>query len=303
MSEGRGESLQVRHFYKLAKIPLKLSSVSGRIGFSKMLHTPYQKTDWLPVRIWGKREVQKIKNLPPTQKKEFIRKEFQNFSCCVLCDNLSVPPPVREMVLGNKLALFKSELPKSRLKTRLKELFSNLDNSSLTLSGGLLKIFGIGVLILGDSGVGKSESALELISRGHIFISDDIVRIQKDVDGNLRGSSVPISRNLMEIRGLGIINIAKIFGKKSISPKSKIELVIMLRKWEEGKDYDRLGLEFPETHLILGVSVPKISIPVAPGRNISTLIEVACRVFSLKEEGYLAAREITEKLERALSDR
>ncbi len=303
MSEGGEDSLLVRHFYKLAKVPLRLSSVSGRTGFSRMLHTPYQTADWLPVQIWGRRELQKIENLPPAQRKKFIQGEFQNFSCCVLSDNLSFPPSAREIALENKLALFKSELSRSRLKTRLKELFSSLYNSSLTLSGGLLQIFGIGVLILGDSGVGKSESALELIARGHIFISDDVVRIQKDVNGNLSGTAVSISRNFMEIRGLGIINVAKIFGKKSISPKSKIELIIMLRKWEEGKDYDRLGLEIPETYKILGVSVPKISIPVAPGRNISTLIEVACKVFLLKEKGYLAAREITEKLERALSRR
>ena len=151
--------------------------------------------------------------------------------------------------------------------------------------------------------MGKSESALELISKGHLFISDDVVQIHKDTEGNLTGLAVPLSRNFMEIRGLGIINIAKIFGKKSIRLESKIELVIMLKKWKEGKAYDRLGLKFPETQKILGVSVPKISIPVAPGRNISTLIEVACKVFLLKEEGYFAVQEISEKLERALSRR
>lgn len=303
MNERRGYSLQVRQFYRLAKIPIGLRSVSGRTGFSKMLETSSQGEDSLPARIWGKRDVQKIKSLSPTEKEGFIQKEFQNISCCILADRLSYPFEVREIALKRRLALFTTGLSKNRVKTYLEELFFSLRNSSLTLSGGLLQIFGIGVLILGDSGVGKSESALELISRGHLFISDDVVQIDKDAEGNLSGSAVPLSRNFMEIRGLGIINIAKIFGKKSIGPKAKIELVIMLKKWKEGKEYDRLGLEFPETQKILGAYVPKISIPVAPGRNICTLIEVACKVFQLKKEGYLAALEISEKLERVLSHR
>jgi HPr kinase/phosphorylase len=303
MNERRGYSLQVHQFYRLAKIPIELRSVSGRNGFSRSLEASSKGVDSLPVRIWGKKDVQKIKSLPPGEREGFIREEFQNISFCILTDRLPYPLEAREIALRKRLALFATGLSKDQVKRYIEELFFALGNSSLTLSGGLLQIFGIGVLILGDSGVGKSESALELISRGHLFISDDVVQIDKDAEGNLLGSAVPLSRNFMEIRGLGIINIAKIFGKKSIRPKSKIELVIMLKKWKKGKEYDRLGLKFPETQKILGVYVPKISIPVAPGRNICTLIEVSCKVFQLKEEGYLAAQEISEKLERALSHR
>lgn len=303
MSEGRRPSLQVRRFYKLAKIPIELRPVSGRTGFSKALEIPSKGNNSLPVRIWGRKDVQKIKTLPANKREEFIKREFQNISGCVLADRLSYPREAREIALKKRLALFTTGLSKTKVKIYLRELFSTLGNASITLSGGLLQMFGRGVLILGDSGVGKSESALELISRGHLFISDDVVQIRRDAEGNLSGSAVPISRHFMEIRGLGVINIARIFGKKSIRPTSKIELVVMLRKWKEGKEYDRLGLKFPETQKILGVSVPKITIPVAPGRNISTLIEVACKVFLLKEEGYLAGREISENLERILSHR
>ncbi len=303
MSERRVYSLQVRQFYKMAKIPLELCSVSGRTGFSKIVENPSRGENSLSVRIWGKRDVQKIKSLAPGKREGFIQREFQNISCCILADKLVYPRETREIAFTKRLALFTTELSKSRVKSYLRDLFYTLENSSLTLSGGLLQIFGIGVLILGDSGVGKSESALELVSRGHLFISDDVVQIHKDVEGNLRGSAVPLSRHFMEIRGLGIINIEKIFGKKSIKTESKIELVIRLKKWKEGKEYDRLRLKFPENHKILGISVPKISIPVAPGRNISTLIEVACKVFLLKTDGYLAAQEISDNLDRTLSHR
>ncbi|MCD6517169.1 MAG: hypothetical protein J7L72_07105 [Candidatus Aminicenantes bacterium] len=171
------------------------------------------------------------------------------------------------------------------------------------VSGGLLQINGLGVLIKGDSGIGKSESALELISRGWRFVSDDVTNIKKISEDKLIGTSPSLSRYFMEIRGLGIINIKQIFGSKAICKRSKIDLVINLKKWEQNKEYDRLGLESPEKHELLGVKIPQIIIPVAPGRNISTLIEVACKVQVLKEKGYHAPKEITYRLKRDIASK
>ena len=162
-------------------------------------------------------------------------------------------------------------------------------------------MFGLGVLIIGDSGIGKSESALELIARGHRFVSDDVVRVERTPSGRLIGKAPAVSRFFMEIRGLGIINIREIFGAKSISPRAPIDLVIRLKKWKRKKEYDRLGLRFPEDFFILGERVPQLNIPVAPGRNIATLIEVACKVHILRKRGYEAPLQIIGRLERALS--
>ena len=170
-----------------------------------------------------------------------------------------------------------------------------------TISAGFLKIFGVGTLILGDSGIGKSESALELIARGHKFISDDVVRIRKDAAGVLRGTAPPLSRDFMEIRGLGIINIREIFGPKSVLGGARIDLIIKLKKWRRGFEVDRLGLKVADDESILGEKVPQLAIPVAPGRNMATLIEVACKVHQLRKKGYHASREIVKKLDRALS--
>jgi len=171
----------------------------------------------------------------------------------------------------------------------------------VTIYGGLLQIFGLGVLIIGDSGIGKSESALELISRGYRFVSDDVVQITMMSNGELVGRSPALSRYFMEIRGLGIINIKEIFGAKAICEQSRIDLVIQLRKWQRGKEYDRLGLKFPEDYKIFRKKIPKLNIPVAPGRNIATLIEVACKVHLLRQKGYHASQEIVKKLDRALT--
>ncbi len=173
----------------------------------------------------------------------------------------------------------------------------------ITISGGLLKVFGLGVLIRGDSGIGKSESALELISRGHRFISDDVTELRRTRAGKLVGSSPSLSRYFMEIRGLGIINIKKIFGPKAVSAQAELSLIINLKKWKKGKEYDRLGVEFPEEGELLGQKVSQINIPVAPGRNIATLIEVACKVHILRKKGYFAPQEIAKKLNRVLSSR
>jgi HPr kinase/phosphorylase len=168
------------------------------------------------------------------------------------------------------------------------------------ISGGLLQMFGLGVLIVGDSGVGKSESALELVSRGHKFVSDDVVQVRRNRAGRVIGMAPTLSRYFMEIRGLGLINIKAIFGPRSIRAESPIDLVIRLKKWSRKKEYDRLGLRFPEDKEILGVRVPQLNIPVAPGRNIATLIEVACQVQHLRGRGYQAAAEIVRRLDRVL---
>ncbi len=170
----------------------------------------------------------------------------------------------------------------------------------MTIPGGFLQVFGLGVLIVGHSGIGKSESALELISRGHRFISDDVVEVTRTKGNYLVGRSPILSRYFMEIRGLGIINIKEIFGQKAICRESRVDLVINLKRWQRGDEYDRLGLEFPEDFEILGVRIPQLVLPVAPGRTIALLIEVACKVHLLRLKGYHATREIVKRLDKAL---
>jgi HPr kinase/phosphorylase len=170
-----------------------------------------------------------------------------------------------------------------------------------TISGGLLRIFKVGALIIGDSGIGKSESSLELVTRGHKLVSDDVVHVTREGPGRLVGRAPALSRNFMEIRGLGIINIREIFGPSSICSKSRIDLIFRLKKWRHGLELDRLGLNLPEDEIILGEKVPQVFIPVAPGRNVATLIEVACRVHLLRMKGYHAPHEIMKRLDRALS--
>jgi len=291
-------NLDVKDFFEKTKDLLKLRPAFEKIDFSRKAGGKGS----ISVEVWGKKEIQDFEKLSSKERKDFIRKRFKESpSCIILADNLSFSPEIEKEVKERRLALFRSRLSQKMCRDRMKSFLSHFSPDQVTISGELLQISGLGVLIVGDSGLGKSESALELISRGYRFVCDDAVHVRRDNSGKLLGTAPQISRYFMEIRGLGIINIKEIFGPKAALKQSAIDLVIKLEKRQLEKEDDRLGLKTPEDHEILRVKIPQINIPVAPGRNIATLIEVACKVHSLKEKGYHAPQDIVRKLNRALS--
>ncbi len=170
------------------------------------------------------------------------------------------------------------------------------DNSSeSTLHGALVDVYGIGVLLLGESGTGKSECALDLVTRGHRLVADDVVEVSQESDRIIMGRGPARIRHHMEIRGLGIINIRDLFGVAAIRYRKRIELVVLLEPWRPEGEYERLGLE-EQTYAILGVAIPMLRIPVSAGRNVAILVEVAARNHLLKLMGVHAARSFTARL-------
>lgn len=169
-----------------------------------------------------------------------------------------------------------------------------------TVHGVMLDIHGVGVLIKGKSFVGKSETALELIKRGHTLISDDSVELIRKEDGEILASALPLTERLMEIRGLGIVDVVDLFGVKAFRSKKKVMLVVELVKYQEGMKIDRLGLN-QETDILFDVEIPKVSIYVMPGRNLATLVEVAAMNWKLKSFGRDAAKEFVNKLDNIVN--
>ncbi|HLE20573.1 MAG TPA: hypothetical protein VJB88_05590 [Vicinamibacteria bacterium] len=165
------------------------------------------------------------------------------------------------------------------------------------LHGVLMDVQGLGVLILGESGIGKSESAIELIARGHRLVADDVVEIERQ-HGALVGRSPEVIRYYMEIRGLGVIDIKELFGASAIQMSMPLELVIHLERWDKATEVERLGLT-DHTHQVLGVDLPLVRIPVGPGRNLATLIEVAARTHQMHAGGRHAARLLARRVSRA----
>ena len=160
----------------------------------------------------------------------------------------------------------------------------------------LLDILGLGVLIVGESGIGKSECALDLIVRGHRLVADDTVEVRRRAETILIGTCPELTRHHMELRGLGVINVKELFGIASTRSSKRVELVVQLERWEPGREYERLGLD-DEFYEILGLRVPLIRMPVAPGRNIAILVEVAARNQLLRARGHHAARALAERLD------
>jgi len=161
-------------------------------------------------------------------------------------------------------------------------------------------VHGVGVMITGESGVGKSEAALELVKRGHRLVADDVVDIKRVAD-TLVGDAPEMIRHFMEIRGVGIIDISTMYGIGAVVREKPIEMVVHLEHWKQGKEYDRMGLEDEYTD-ILGVQIPRLVIPVHPGRNLAVVLEVAARNFRLKQQGFSAARILTDRFNARLSN-
>jgi HPr kinase/phosphorylase len=179
--------------------------------------------------------------------------------------------------------------------SRLAFFLRNRLGAEITVHGALVEIFGVGVLILGPSSIGKSESALELITRGHRLIADDMVIVHRGENRSLMGSGSGLARYHMEIRGVGIIDIKELYGVAAVLAAVEIELVVQLEEWNNGAHYDRLGLD-EHYRKLLDIPVTDLRVPVSPGRNIAVILEVAARNYLLKKQGYHSARELNRRL-------
>lgn len=199
----------------------------------------------------------------------------------------------------HNVPVIKSRLVSSICIRRLTDFLEDRLAPTAQIHGVLLEIFGLGVLLSGESGIGKSESALDLISRGHRLIADDVILVKRRPDSVLEGTSPEPLRHLMEVRGMGVINVEELFGVTSVRRSKTIELMVSLDKWKTGQAYDRLGVEEARRE-ILGVEIPVLLMPVAPGRNISNLIEVGVRNHLLKLKGVNRARELVDRFDENL---
>ncbi len=218
----------------------------------------------------------------------------QEIPCLIFSYDREVTQDIIDLANYYNRTVLISSYPTTRLISKLSMFLEKNLADEITIHGGLLEVFGVGVLIKGQSSVGKSETALDLITKGHRLIADDVVDIKK-IDDVLHGSCPENIRHFMEIRGLGILDIRKLYGVGSIKSENAIDLVIELENWDDSKEYDRLGLDdyYDE---ILGVKVPKLMVPVKPGRNIAMVIEVAVRNLRQKNLGFNSAKYLSHKL-------
>jgi len=293
---------------------LALTFVAGRKGLGKRItHSQIQKMglaltgfvrflDPQRLQIIGNTELAFFKTLTFDQQKEVIQKICSvDIACVVVTRNLEIPELLLQEAEKKGIPLFRTSLRSFDFIEQITQFLEERLAPTTSIHGVLIDVFGVGILILGKSGIGKSECALDLILRGHRLVADDMVSIQRRLPATLFGSGFDVIQHHMEIRGLGIINIRHLFGVEAIRERKRIELVIELVAWEDQTEYDRVGLE-EENCSLLGVNLPRLKIPVTPGRNLSTIIEVAARNYLLKRMGLHSALEFEGKLLRKMQE-
>ena len=294
---------------------LALTLRAGKKGLGKRIsHSQVQKmglaltgfirfVDPQRLQVIGNTELAFFMTLPVTQQKEVIHKICEvDIACIVVTRSLEIPELLRQEAEEKGIPLFQTSLRSIDFIEHVTQFLGEKLAPTTSIHGVLMDVFGVGILILGRSGIGKSECALDLILRGHRLVADDMVSIQRRQPTALIGSGFDMIQHHMEIRGLGIINIRHLFGVEAIRETKRIELVIELVAWDEQMEYDRVGLE-EDHYSLLDADVPLLKIPVTPGRNLSTIIEVAARNYLLKRMGFHSALEFEGKLLRKMQER
>jgi HPr kinase/phosphorylase len=289
-----------------------LTALGGAKGLDKELTVPRIQKPGLAlagfieyihpgrVQILGQSEITFLREQTAERRREVLEDVCATgVTCFVVTKSLEPPDELVQAVERHGIPLLRTRLVSSATIDALERFLEERLAPRISMHGVLLDIYGVGVLLLGDSGVGKSECALDLIVRGHRLVSDDIVEVKRKAN-ILNGSGPELTRYHMEIRGLGIINIKDLFGVAAVRYLKDVDMVVKLDPWQEGKEYERLGLD-QKTWEILGVTVPFIEMPVAPGRHLSVLVEVAARNHLLKTKGYDPARELASRLEARLA--
>lgn len=248
------------------------------------------------IQIFGKGEGNYVLTLEKENRLDIFEELFKyKMPLCIFTYNLNPPESFIKIAEKNNVCVIISELKTMDVIRNIENLIEEELIESHTVHGGLVEVFGVGVLILGKSGVGKSEATLELISKGHRLISDDTVEFKKLNDGRIIGRKNEFIKHNMEIRGIGVVDISRLSGMSAIRDKKRLDLVIELENWNDDEQYDRMGLE-EKTYNILNTEIPYIKIPVRSGRNICILIETAAKNFRLKEMGYNSAKELNKNL-------
>jgi HPr kinase/phosphorylase len=252
------------------------------------------------VLVFGESEIRYLEGLEPPPRSQVLKRILAYPLPCVLVTD-GLTPPTEVMVEADRahVPLLRTRTATPDAMSRLSAVLDTYLAARDVVHGVLLDILGLGVLVIGESGIGKSECALDLVVRGHRLVADDAVELRCRAQSFVLGTCPELTRHHMEIRGLGIINVQDMFGIASTRTSKRVELVVQLERWEAGREYDRLGVD-DSFHELLGIRVPMVRMPVAPGRNVAILVEVAARNQLLRAGGHHAARRLVERVNRGV---
>ena len=302
--------IRVRFFLERSgPLDLQLRLIAGEGGLNKEIRVGdinrpglslagfYDYFAFDRIQIFGMGETAYLRSLSNDARRKTYEKFFSyDVLCCVFTHDDTPDDIFIELANSRNVAVFVTRRDTTRFISLLIHVIDEIFAPSVTLHATFVDVFGVGVILQGKSGVGKSECALELIERGHRLIADDMLILHKIDEAVLMGTGSPMLKHHMEIRGLGIINVRDIFGIRSVRNRKRVELVVLLEEWVEGKEYDRLGLE-DRKYNIMDIEIPFLTIPVRPGRNIPIIIETAALNQRLKKLGINSAQQLDRKIQ------
>lgn len=304
--------MEVSTLLRSLRVELGLELIAGKTGLDRRITGPGIQKVGLALtgftsmvkpgllQILGKTEIDYLWSMEPKRRQEAA----QHMIGCsppaiIVTRSLDIPEQVVKQAADSRIPLMSTGLRSALLIESLHKFLANRMAQVRSIHGVLVDVFGVGILLIGKSGIGKSECALELVMRGHRLVADDVVDVNFIPPSSIIGAGNELIRHNMEIRGLGIINIKDLFGVAAIRESKKIQLVINVEEWDNSKAYDRLGI-VTQSHSILGVSITRIDIPVRPGRSLTSIIEVAARNQILKVMGHHSALEFQHKIDASV---
>ena len=307
------EHITVDFFYKAARDKFKLKLLSDRSGFDNKIyeqnmHRPglalagfVELFSFSRVQIFGNTEMKYLAQLSDSDKKKALERLFSfDIPCIIITDKNQHFPALIELANKHKVTIFATDYSTTKTVYLISDFLDDQFASRISIHGSLVDVYGVGILFIGKSGIGKSEVALDLVERGHRLVADDVIILTKKGEGILMGSGTNLVKHFMEIRGLGLINVEKMFGIRAIRHQKRLEIVVELEIWNEKSDYTRTGLD-ESTTIISDVEIPYVKLPIIPGKNITVISEVISLNYLLKHYGYDSAKFFEKRLSGKLS--
>ncbi|RCK72058.1 MAG: HPr kinase/phosphorylase [Ignavibacteriae bacterium] len=309
------QSITVGFLYETNKERLSLTLLNGQVGFTreitdKNFHRPglalagyVELFTFNRVQIFGNTEIKYLNHLPLEERiKSFKRLLEFEIPCIIVTNNNTLNPELLELASQKNIAVMQTSFETTKLVYFLSDFLDDQFSVQTVVHGSFVDVYGIGVLLIGRSGIGKSEIALDLVERGHRLVADDVVMITRKGEGILIGSGTDIVKHFMEIRGLGLIDVRAMFGIRAIRFQKRVEVVIELTDWNPNEEYTRTGLD-NEGIKILGVELLHVKLPIFPGKNVTVICEVIALNYLLKHYGYDAAKEFAKRLESIIDQK
>lgn len=307
--------ITVREFFERNQSRLRFVSANGlehspRLIPEKNLHRPglalagyVELFTYHRVQVFGNTEIKYIESLDAAGRREAFARLFAfDIPCIVVTNGNALEPALLDIASAHGVPVFSTAFETTKAIYFMSDFLDDQFAPKTAIHGAFIDVYGVGVLFVGRSGIGKSEIALDLVERGHRLVADDVVVVTQKGEGILMGSGTDLVKHFMEIRGLGLIDIRAIFGIRSIRFQKRLEIVVQLQEWDDAKEYERTGLD-TEDVTILGVSVPHVQLPIFPGKNVTVITEVIALNYLLKHYGYDAAVEFSNKLKQRLEEK